>query len=81
MYIITHRCFNVKCVSNAVPMCNNPPTVSKALIDIPDTLEEGAVATYTCATRYGLVGDKQLTCKNGKWTGVVPSCQGMCAVL
>ncbi|XP_065894517.1 sushi, von Willebrand factor type A, EGF and pentraxin domain-containing protein 1-like [Dysidea avara] len=58
-----------------VPMCNNPPTVSKALIDIPDTLEEGAVATYTCATRYGLVGDKQLTCKNGKWTGVVPSCQ------
>ncbi|XP_065894513.1 sushi, von Willebrand factor type A, EGF and pentraxin domain-containing protein 1-like isoform X3 [Dysidea avara] len=57
------------------PMCDDPPAISKALIDIPDSLEEGAVATYTCATRYGLVGDKQLTCKNGKWTGVVPSCQ------
>ena len=66
-------------VSNTA-QCNNPPNVSNANIDNPDPLEEGANATYTCTTRYVLVGDKQLTCKNGKWTGVVPSCQGMCAV-
>jgi len=57
--------------------CNKPPKVPKALVDIPDTLEEGAVATYSCATRYGLVGDSKLTCSGGRWTGVVPRCQGV----
>ena len=57
--------------------CNKPPKVTKALADIPDTFEEGAVATYSCATRYRLVGDSKLTCSGGRWTGVVPRCQGV----
>jgi len=71
----------VHCIFNTVKTCGDPPTVSKALADIPGTITEGAVTTYSCATRYGLVGDKKLTCKNGKWAGVVPSCQGTVCVL
>jgi len=66
----------VYCIFNIVQTCGDPPKVLKALADIPDTITEGALVTYSCATRYGLVGDKKLTCKKGKWTGVVPSCQG-----
>ena len=57
--------------------CNKPPKVPKALVDIPGTFEEGAVATYSCATRYRLVGDSKLTCSGGRWAGVVPRCQGV----
>ena len=67
-------CFVITIVSTT---CDRPPKVTKALVDIPDTFEEGAVAKYSCATRYRLVGDNKLTCRGGRWTGVVPRCQGV----
>ena len=45
-------------------------------VDIPDSLTEGAKANYSCPTRYKLVGDNTLTCKNGNWAGDVPYCKG-----
>ena len=57
--------------------CSNPKPVIKAIVDVPDSLTEGAKAKYTCPPRYKLVGNNILTCKNGKWTGVLPHCRGM----
>ena len=46
------------------------------IVEIPDSLTEGAKAKYSCPSRYELAGDNVLTCKNGKWAGGVPHCKG-----
>ena len=57
--------------------CSNPKPVLNAIVNDPDSLTEEAKAKYTCPAHYKPVGDNILTCKNGKWTGVLPHCKGM----
>jgi len=63
------------------PKCSSPPRVYLTLIDVPDNLNEGAKAKYSCVGRYKLVGDDTLKCVAGKWVGNVPHCQGMLNII
>ena len=39
-----------------------------------EQLQEGSQAIFICDTGYRLLGSKNLTCREGQWTGVIPSC-------
>ena len=55
--------------------CSNPKPVRYAIVDY-NSVQEGSTVKYSCAARYGLVGDSKLTCRNGKWDGILPQCVG-----
>ena len=56
--------------------CSNPKPVLNAIIDY-NSVQENSTVKYDCAARYRLAGDSKLTCRNGKWDGVLPQCVGM----
>ena len=41
---------------------------------LPDRIGEGAVVTFGCNVGFNLVGDRQLVCQQGDWSGPWPIC-------
>ncbi|XP_052808441.1 fibropellin-1-like isoform X2 [Mya arenaria] len=59
--------------------CGQLPNPTDGEVSNPDVTAEGQIATYTCFTGYGLVGDKRRTCQSdGHWSGAPPVCSFGC---
>ena len=41
---------------------------------LPDGIGEGAVVTFGCNVGFNLVGDRDLVCRQGEWSGAWPVC-------
>ncbi|WAR08552.1 SVEP1-like protein, partial [Mya arenaria] len=62
--------------------CGQLPNPTDGEVSNPDVTAEGQIATYTCFTGYGLVGDKRRTCQSdGHWSGAPPVCSFDCPLL
>eukprot|EP00118_Oscarella_pearsei_P020479 m.221948 g.221948 ORF g.221948 m.221948 type:complete len:412 (+) comp39968_c0_seq7:297-1532(+) len=60
-----------KCIEKS---CNNLPSPLTGRVSI-SVVSERQIATYSCNHGYLLLGNKERTCREGQWTGTVPSCR------
>ncbi|XP_031550168.1 sushi, von Willebrand factor type A, EGF and pentraxin domain-containing protein 1-like, partial [Actinia tenebrosa] len=65
--------------------CNNPviqsngPTSNPRLVRGHKT-KHGTTISFTCRSRYTLLGKKNVRCDDGRWSDNIPSCKGGCEV-